>query len=214
VQIGQKVKKGDLLVTLSRADGTMIPMKLEFLDSGVITNIPAVAGRWAESGQVLAHVANFSKVQIEGELPESLIPRLRNRKSDTVRIRLPSDKAYLGKGRFRVLSPQLDAIKRTAHLIIDVPNPEGILRGEMWVRLSVVIKEVKSALVVPLEAIIKDGPELFVFIKSGGTYQRQLIRTGIRDDRFVQIKDGLAPGDEVVVQGSYSLNQLRPRKKN
>lgn len=168
-------------------------------------------GEWTEPGQVLIKVADYTQVQIEGELPESLIASVRNRRSDKVRIRVPADPDFLAEGTVRFLAPELEPVKRTAHLIIDVDNPDGVLRGEMWVDLAIVLREVKQALVVPRKAVVVQGPLHFVFIKNGEQYIKQDIVPGVIDDQYVEVRDGLLPGDEVVVQGAYSLTHLKPK---
>lgn len=193
--------------------------------SGVVVEREARPGQWAEAGRPLLQVADYSTVLLEGELPESLIARVRARASDKVRIRTPADPAFLGEGRVRYIAPTLDPVKRTAHLLVEAPNPRGVLRGEMWVDLSVVLRGVKSAVAVPRSAVVVQGPMHFVFVRveaakhpprgspaAGEVFQKRDIVPGISDDRFVEVKDGLAPGDVVVVQGTYSLTQLQPKK--
>jgi RND family efflux transporter MFP subunit len=178
---------------------------------GVVIERFVMPGEWIEGGQKILEVADYRTVQVEGELPESLIARMRARKTNKVRVRIPSNPSYLGEGTLRYMAPNLDPIKRTAHLIVDVPNPDGALLGEMWVNLSVVLREVKSAVAVPRSAVVVRGPMHFVFIQDDDQYQKQDIVPGYADDRFVEVKGGVAPGDIVVVQGAHSLTQLRPK---
>lgn len=195
------------------ADAPTGALEIKAEADGVVIERWALSGQWVEAGESLFEVGDYSSVQIEGELPESLIPRVRQRSSNKVRVRIPSDPSFMAEGTVRYIAPRLDPIKRTAHLIIDVPNKEGNLRGEMWVNLSVVLREVKSALVVPRSAVVIDGPIHFVFIQNGDQYEKQDITPGVMDDQFVEVRNGLAPGDVVVVQGAYSLTQLRPKGK-
>ncbi len=180
------------------------------IDGYVVKRLVA-PGEWAQAGLDLIEVADYSKVQIEGELPESLIDSVSHRRSDKVRVRVPSNPGYLADGAVRFMAPELDPTTRTAHLIIDVDNPDDALRGEMWADLSIVLREVKQALVVPRGAVVVKGPMHFVFVKDGGQYVKQDIVPGVIDDQYVEIIDGLLPGDEVVVQGAYSLTQLKPK---
>ena len=253
---------------------------------GVVVKRLVIPGQWIEAGRTILEIADYSAVQIEGELPESFIARVRARKTNKVRIRAPADPGYRGEGTIRYIAPELDPIKRTAHLIVDAPNPSGVLRGEMWVDLAVLLREVKEALVVPHSAVIVHGPMHFVFIKdeellftvpwvdfqhdlekgvfsemlrdafvkqeiklpdnvtieaeNGGKewritaedeayivkkddeklsiydeaqYKKRDIEPGVADDRFVEVKSGLGPGDVIVVQGAYSLTHLRPKGK-
>lgn len=179
---------------------------------GVVVERNARTGHWAVSGETLLAIADYSIIQIEGELPESLIPRVANRSSDKVRVRVPADPNYLGEGRIKLISPVLDEIKRTAHVFIEASNADGALRDGMFVDLAIVLREEKTAVVVARSSVIQDGPVHFVFMKSGdNVYQKQDIAPGLSNDQVVEVLSGLAPGDVVVTQGAYSLTQLRPK---
>jgi multidrug efflux pump subunit AcrA (membrane-fusion protein) len=141
-------------------------------------------------------------------------------------------------GRVIGISPTVDPIKRTARLLVSATNtrpPDGdnhaapdanpaapvrvlvpaTLQEGMFVTLDVVrggnkaASESSRSVVIPISAIVSDGPAQFVFIKEKDAYVRRDIVPGPRDDRNVEITDGLVPGDIVVTQGAYLLSQLR-----
>ncbi|MBA5868186.1 MAG: efflux RND transporter periplasmic adaptor subunit [Nitrospira sp. CR1.3] len=178
---------------------------------GVVVERTARPGHWAAAGETLLSVADYSVVQIEGELPESLIPRVASRSSDAVRIRIPAQPTFLVGGQIKFISPALDPVKRTAHVLIECDNKDGMLRDGMFVDLAIVLREEKTAVVVPMSAVVQSGPMHFVFIKSGDAYKKQDITPGLSNDQVVEVLGGLAPGDVVVTQGAYSLTQLRPK---
>lgn len=177
---------------------------------GVVVERTARPGHWAAAGETLLSVADYSVVQIEGELPESLIPRVTSRSSDAVRVRIPAQPTFLVGGQIRFISPALDPVKRTAHVLIECDNKDGMLRDGMFVDLAIVLREEKTAVVVPTSAVVQSGPMHFVFIKSGDVYKKQDITPGLSNDQVIEVLGGLAPGDVVVTQGAYSLTQLRP----
>ncbi len=198
--------------------GGSLTLKAE--SDGVVIKREAMAGSWVQPGQPIVSVADFSVVQVEGELPESLIPRVEARTVNKVRVRPISSPTSVLEGTIKFIAPELEPVKRTAHLIIEVKNPGGALRGEMWVNLSIVLNEKKSALVVPKSAEIVNGPLHFVFLEiesedpkkaTPAKYQKHDIEPGLSNDLFVEIKDGIFPGDRIVTQGAYSLTQLRPK---
>jgi len=178
---------------------------------GVVIERNARPGHWAAAGETLLEVADYAVVQIEGELPESLVSRVVGRSSDAVRIRATADPSFLGDGKIKFISPVLDQVKRTAHVVINAPNDKGVLRGGMFVDLTIVLREEKTAVVVPTTAVVQNGPMHFVFIKSGESFKKQDITPGLSNDQVVEVLAGLAPGDVVVTQGAYSLTQLRPK---
>ncbi|MCH7546411.1 MAG: efflux RND transporter periplasmic adaptor subunit [Planctomycetes bacterium] len=181
--------------------------------SGVVIERHVNGGQGVEAGQTLFVIAEYSRVQIEGELPESLITRLAQTSGNKVRIRRASggESDLIGTGTVRFISPVIDPIKRTTHVIIEADNPSGSLRDGLFVNLSIVLREETSAVVVPASAVVVKGPMHFVFVKDGEFYKKQDINPGYRDDQFVEVLDGVFPGDVIVTRGAYSLTQLRPK---
>jgi multidrug efflux pump subunit AcrA (membrane-fusion protein) len=75
----------------------------------------------------------------------------------------------------------------------------------MFAELAVVTDRKDEAIAVPLAAVLGEGAEKFVFIEEGDVYNRREIALGAKDDRYIEVKDGLFPCDIVVVQGNHEL---------
>lgn len=182
---------------------------------GVVLTRSAVVGAGVASGQTLVTIGDLSRVQIEGELPDGLVDRVAQKLGAGVRIRpgARTASAPIIEGVVAFASPTIHPITRTAQLIVDADNAAGQLRPGQFADLSVVVSASDSAVVVPLSAVVKEGPLQYVFVKEGegdeAKYLKRDIATGLRDDRQVEILHGLVPGDIVVVRGAFSLSQLR-----
>jgi len=191
------------------------PGLIRFLSpiDGVVVSRSAVLGQGIEGGSTILAVGDFSEVQIEGEVPEGLVDRLATAKGAVVRVRRGDDGQQVGEGSVRFISPVIDATKRTAHLIVDADNMAGALRQGQFVDLTVVLSVNDSAVVAPASAIVKEGPLQFVFVKEGTgedeVFTKRDVAVGVRDDRIVEIREGLVPGDVIAVGGAFSLSQLR-----
>jgi len=177
---------------------------------GVVTDRVGVVGQGVDAGMSILQVADHSIVQVEGELPESMLARLDPTAAYSVRLRTDVDGEVVATGTVRYLSPIVDDVKRTARLVIDAENPAGILRAGMYVDASIVLREEKSAVVVPRGAILSDGSVSFVFVKEKDAFVKKDIHPGVGDDRVVEVLEGLAPGDVVVAHGAYSVMRVRP----
>ncbi len=176
---------------------------------GVVTSRLINPGQGIEAGQAMIEIADFSSVQIEGELPESLAARLGNSLDHAVRARTTPDPNTPILGRVKFISPTVDPVKRTAHLIIEANNPAGALRPGAYVDIAVVLRANPEAVVVPRDAVLRDGPVHFVFLKDGDAFIKHDVVAGASDDRVIEIVDGLAPGDQVAVRGAYNLVMMR-----
>jgi len=188
---------------------------------GVIVNRTGLPGEGVAAGFAIATVGNFSAVQIEGELPEGLIDRVAS--VPGAKVRVTRDMGVQGgaiaqggataQGIVRFVSPVIDAAKRTAHVIVDINNANGVLRQGQFVDLAVILAANESVVVVPASAIVKEGPIQYVFVKEGKgeseVFVKRDVATGVRDDRLVEIKLGLVPGDIVAVSGAFSISQIR-----
>jgi membrane fusion protein (multidrug efflux system) len=62
-------------------------------------------------------------------------------------------------------------------------------------------------MVIPSEAIIPQMGGEKVFVCRNGKAKSQLIKTGIRTDREVQVTEGLNPGDTVITTGLLQLRE-------
>lgn len=196
------------------ADATR-PGLVRFLSpiDGVVVARTALVGQGVDAGTKVLTIGDFGTVQIDGEVPESLVGGLAAAGTASVRVRRSGDAALVATGTVRFISPVIDAGKRTAHVIIDVDNPLGVLRQGQFVDLSVVVSSNDGAVVVPAAAVVKEGPMQYVFVREGKgeneVFKKRDVAAGVRDDRVVEIVKGLVPGDVVAVGGAFSLSQLR-----
>jgi cobalt-zinc-cadmium efflux system membrane fusion protein len=88
---------------------------------------------------------------------------------------------------------------------IQLANPQGLLKPNMFARASIILRRNDAALTIPNGAIIEANGEKFVFVREGGKYHRVEISIGAKDDEYSEITDGLVPGDEVVTQGNREI---------
>ncbi len=214
----KSIVASERVLELARASGAATDLggvRLSSPIDGVVTLREAWPGQGILPGQPILHIVDYSTVQIDGELPESLVDRFSaatGGAGQVVRIRTHSGMPQgevIGVGSVLAISPSVNQVKRTAHLVIEAPNDSGRLREGMYVDLAVILRSAKDAVAVPVSAVLTEGPMTFVFVEENGVFHKHDIVPGIRDDRFVEVLDGLVPGDRVVIRGAHALTQLR-----
>ena len=171
--------------------------------SGTVTDRNITLGSTAESNKTLFRIVDLSNVIVEGEVFESDISKSKPGQDARIRGDAYPDRVFKGKVTF--IASELDPIKRTLHLWVTVDNTEGLLKPEYFANLTLVVEQGRETITVPIESIIDDGAEKFVFVKNGNRFVRQDVVTGLSDDRFIEITDGLYPGDEVVTDGNRQI---------
>ena len=175
--------------------------------SGQITKQHVMLGATVEKSNSLYAILDTDVVLVEGEAYEDTLALLHDKwKVDSeVRIRVP---AYPGKvftGKISQISAVVNPEKRTVHFWTEVDNSSHQLRPGMFAEQTLVLEKFDDVLSVPLSAILQDGTTQFVFVESGDTYVKHEVEVGAKDDRYIEIKDGLLAGELVVIQGTHQL---------
>ena len=103
------------------------------------------------------------------------------------------------------LSPVLDPVKHTFRAEVTVANAERLLRPGMFVEVVIVIEQRPDVVVVSRDAVANRAGKTVVFALDGQRVSRRDVRLGLGDDDKVQVLDGVAVGDRVVVRGLETL---------
>jgi multidrug efflux pump subunit AcrA (membrane-fusion protein) len=204
-RVGDRVEKGQKLAVIqSRQLGDPPPtVDVTAPVSGVVNDRPVTIGDSVEPNTELFHIADLSKVIVIAQVYEEDVAKVKLEQTARITALSYSTNEFTGKVTFVGL--ELDPETRTLPIWLTVDNPDGKLRADMFVKAAVLLAKNSDALTVPKSAVMSDAGEKFVFVRTGDTFNRADVQTGAEDDRNVEIKDGLVPGDEIVIQGQREL---------
>jgi cobalt-zinc-cadmium efflux system membrane fusion protein len=200
VQLGDRVKVGQSLARVqSRLVGDPPPsVNVSSPKSGIVDTVNISVGRSVEPAATLFQISDRSVVNMVARIYEEDL-------GQDARIRTLSYPDRVFSGKVTLIGPSLDAQSRTAVVWFRLANPDGLLRPNLFAKAALVLKQNAAALAIPNAAILEANSERFVFVKQGDRYDRVDIVTGLADDQYTEVADGLVPGDEVVVQGIREL---------
>jgi Cu(I)/Ag(I) efflux system membrane fusion protein len=101
----------------------------------------------------------------------------------------------------------VDTIDRTLPIWVEINPPAGtVLQHNMLARVTLPVADAAPVLAVPLTAIARQGTRSYLFIREpNGSFRRQPVELGSRDDRHVAVTRGLKPGEVVAVTGVADL---------
>jgi membrane fusion protein (multidrug efflux system) len=141
------------------------------------------------------------------------LPQLRL--GQPVQLQLDAAPEQRATARVVAIDPLVDAEGRALLLRARIDSPAGnALRPGMFARVSLVIGEQPNALLVPEAALVPLGAQTVVYrieraAQPGDPAQarRVVVRTGGRQAGWVQVLEGLQPGDSVVVAGQQRLQR-------
>ena len=203
--LGQRVRAGQHLVLVqSRLVGDPPPsVTISAPMSGVVDARNVVVGQAVEPNTALFHISDRSQVIVVGKVYEEDIGKVKTGQAAHVSVLGYPQQIFVGK--VTLIDPNLDPLSRTVKVWIQVANPQGLLKPNMFARASVILRRNGAALTIPNSAIIEANGEKFVFVREGDKYNRVEVSIGAKDDEYSEITDGLVPGDEVVTQGNREI---------
>jgi RND family efflux transporter MFP subunit len=171
--------------------------------SGIIVESEISLAQNIEPNEKLLQILDHSAVWLEGDVLESYAASIRP--GQAVRVRVIAYPGEHFSGQISGVSASLSKEKRALHFWAELKNPQGKLKSEMFAEAAVVLSQKPDVVVVPIEAVLTEGIEKFVIMQKDDEFVKQPVVIGSKDDRFIEIKDGLFPGDIVVTKGNYEL---------
>ncbi len=164
-------------------------------------SVGAVVG---ESTQLVT-LEDVSQMKVDLRLPERFLGQLARGQSIQVEVDAFPGRSF--EAVLDALDAQVDADGRALLARGRLANPEGVLRSGMFAKARIVLRDKPQAIVVPEAAIQPVGGETFVYRVVQDKATRVPVRIGQRREGQVEILDGLAVGDSVVVAGHQRLTR-------
>ncbi len=171
-------------------------------------------GDYVKDGAELVNLEDTSQLYVDFRMPERYQARLSAGQSVQVQLdALPSETL---KAKVLAIDPLIDADGRALLVRAAMPPAPGApLRPGLFARVTVVMSVTEAALMVPEEAVVPQGGRQTVFrLEKEGegegakmVSRRTEVKLGLRRGAMVQILDGLAAGDTVVVAGQQRLQR-------
>jgi membrane fusion protein, multidrug efflux system len=194
--------------SLERTETLLGYTKIRSPLSGIVTKrsvdpgafIPsATSGSVAQSAAILT-VMDIRSVRIEIPVPEPEVPILKVGLPVEVAVDELPGRTFQGKvTRFAYA---LDEASKTMTAEADIANPKRELRPGMYARARIAMERKADVLLIPAAALVAGKGQDYVFTVSDGKAKRVAVKAGFRDPTSVEILDGLAPDETVILAGS------------
>jgi cobalt-zinc-cadmium efflux system membrane fusion protein len=183
-----------LIAITSPLDGTVIARKVG----------PGQYVR-SDSAEPLYSIADLSMMWLKANVPENDIAFVRTGQEIEVRVLAVPDRVF--KARIGAIGAASDATTRRVVVRSEIANPDGALKSEMFATFKIVTGNGEPEPAVPVEAVIRDGDLAFVWVERGPTLlERRKVKLGIEQNGRLQIREGLQPGERVVVRGAIFVD--------
>ncbi|NTV80905.1 MAG: efflux RND transporter periplasmic adaptor subunit [Candidatus Aminicenantes bacterium] len=153
------------------------------------------------AGGVLT-LMDYSKVKLVVAVSSEDIGRIR--KGQEAVLRAGSFPGRDFRGTVDVVNLTADPLSKKFGVEVVIANGDGALRPGTFGDLVFEVQSHENALVVPQTAVLENA---YVFVVDGGKAVKKPVALGIQNTTMIEVLDGLAEGDAVVVEGNFGLEE-------
>jgi RND family efflux transporter MFP subunit len=189
-----RVRMAELDLAQDRLSETTIVAPFD----GIVQQRHVTTGTFVQVGQPLVTVVKVNPLRFQGTVPERVAQSIAVGQKVRLQVESIAEPRVVTVTR---VSPTLEARSRALMFEAQVDNVDQRLRAGLFAEAEVVLNATATATVVPRSALVEFAGVEKVWKISGGRLNEQSVRTGRRSEQYVEILQGLKPGDQVLVEG-------------
>jgi len=201
VRVGDEVQAGQTLATIE-GDASLAVFPLKTRIAGTVISKHITLGEAVSRDSRPFVIADLSTVWLDIHVFQRDLQKVHTGQAVNIRFGPGGD---LATGKISYISPVLDESTRTATARAVLDNSQGVLRPGMFVNAHVEVDRVAVPLLLPQSAVFTLHDHPVAFIKDGHGFKVREIVLGPADAQNIAVLEGLAAGEEVVVQGGFTL---------
>lgn len=171
---------------------------------GVVGLRSVSVGSYISPETKIASIQSINPMKVDFSVPQKYFGSVKEGKTIYVKL---SSTGKIYTGRIYAVEPKIDENTRTVQARALIPNDKGELTPGAYVEIDIVLENLENSVLIPTEALVPDFEGEKVFIYKNGKAVPQLVVTGIRTEKEIQITSGLNVGDSLIVSG---IIQLKP----
>jgi Cu(I)/Ag(I) efflux system membrane fusion protein len=194
----------DQLARLQRTGTATRTLTLRAPIAGVVMDKQALEGLHFAAGDMLYRIADLSTVWLLADVYEQDLAQIRPGDAASITVQ-----AYPGReGRVAFVYPTVNAQTRTAKVRIEVPNPDFLLKTDMYATVEIAAPAGSTpTLAVPDSAVLDTGTRQTVLIDRGkGRYEPRTVKLGARAGGYAAVLDGVREGENVVTGANFLID--------
>ncbi len=173
--------------------------------TGVVTKLGVREGMFVTPSTEIYTIADLSRAWVQVDVFEHQLAWLNE--GLTAEMRVPAHPGRVWEGDVDYVYPELDPRTRTLRVRLSFPNPDGLLKPNMFAEVIIYAGPKRNVLKIPREALIVTGErEAVVKALGEGRFQPVDVVTGMNRGGEVEVLSGLDEGDEIVLSGQFLID--------
>jgi len=171
---------------------------------GIIVNLPYYTpGGEVAAAQVMAEIMDYKTLYAEVNFPAKEITKMKTGQKVLVMEHSVSDDTLTGW--IKNTAPAIDPVSRSFKASILIDNKDHKFLPGMFVQLETITSSKDSAIVIPKEIILSKRRGKTVYVVQKGAAFARVISTGLENDKFVEVIEGLKVDERMVIKGFETL---------
>lgn len=172
---------------------------------GIIASSNVTEGMMVSTGNPVMSIVNVDKVKLVFQVSDNYINKLKVGAKAYIEIESLNNKVFEGTVSNIAPSANKETLLYPVEVYID--NADKSIRPGMFAKVRLVVEEKTNVISLPLDTVLERNGEKFVFVVGeNNTAVRKTVKTGIENDKRVEITEGLKVGDIVVTSGQDFLS--------
>lgn len=191
-------------ISLQQADQAMTYLEVKSPVSGILTELPVIAGMTLQAGSKVGQIMKLDPIKIKALLNEEAA-KIAREKNEITYFRPGTEQK--SKGKISFLSTVIDPQTKAYELNLEVSNKDTALKPGMKLRIQVTDESEQIVTAVPQQSIVREaGGAAFVFVSSGDNIvEKRKVQLGRSNELYVEILSGVKEGETLVVTGQEQL---------
>lgn len=172
---------------------------------GIVAHLPVREGMYVKPANQVMTLADLSTIWVHAEVFERQVEWVHLDNPADIRLSYLPGRTWEGKVRY--IYPSLDPKTRTLKVRLVFDNPGEELKPNMYANVKIYGGPKDDVVAIPLEALIRTGREERVIIALGeGRFEARKVRSGMESGDWVEILEGLEPGEKVVTSAQFLID--------
>lgn len=159
-------------------------------------------GGYVDTSTVITTLDDTQTIKLDFSIPETYLTEVAEGMGIEALSHVYPDRTFAGA--VASIDTRLDPVTRSVQVRAMLPNPDGVLKPGMFLTVNLQ-RDRGEVMVAPEEAIVPERGDQFVFLVRDGVAEKRAVTLGRRIPGFVEIVNGLSPGDTVITEGTHKV---------
>lgn len=167
--------------------------------------------------QRILTLPDLSRMQVKTQIHEAVLDQVRAGLPATIRVDAFPDQVYYGIVHEVAVVPAssgwYSSGVKTYDCVVRIDGQVSSLKPGMTAVVEIHVDRLKNVLTVPVQAIVQRNRDNWCYVQSSRGVERRPLKLGRSNDKFVQVQEGLAGGDRIVLNPMAILEKTGSEEK-